>query len=176
MMSAAIGPLFLPRCPATVAGGVGTPVVDAVECQSAWGFAHVGEEIDEIEPAVAYGDATTTVVPPTFMARVGASSYHIRPDVIRGRLAFSGGLSVPQAASNGDASFVASATDGVSCLQIADYRVAFRSAVADAAPSCISHFCREDGQRGQKTEAQSSDIVEFRHVDSSNHYSTRRAA
>ena len=140
MTLATVVSLFVPSSPTAVAGLVIPAWVNAVDGQSCRGLAHVGKEIDEVEPPTAYDDAHASVILPAFMVRIGAAADHIRPNIIRESLALSGGLSVFQTASDGKVSFVASATTGMPCLQIADDGIAFFSAVADTAPSCVSHL------------------------------------
>ena len=79
------GPSAIPRF-------VGTVIVDTVDGQSPSGrFAHVGQEVLELPPAVADGDTSASVVPKSRRVRIGATGQHHFPAAIDPRMTHSVG-------------------------------------------------------------------------------------
>ena len=72
--------LFLRCGPSTVAWFVVAVVIDAVKgMRRCWPLTHVGEEVLELPPALAYGDATPAVAIPLLMSHPRAARDHRFP-------------------------------------------------------------------------------------------------
>lgn len=125
--------LFNVRRPAAIPGLVVPVMIDAIESQSQRPRAHVGEEVFELLPALAYLDAAPAVVLPGPHIWIGAAPLHGCPDaVLRSfRRRMLGGLRFRELAP------VAAATDHKAAAKRIQRRDVRGAAVALAAPVAV---------------------------------------
>ena len=158
--------LFFWSSPAAVAGFVIPVVVDPIKGQSMRTFSHVCEKVNEIEPAFADGNASTSVAIPLIVIRIEASSFHVRPGNVRAGSFKS--VALPMSILSGRCSFAldATATGCSATQQIVADNGCFGSAVAFAKPSCVRPFSPIRGahQNHQTSEASVGKIDEVGHV------------
>src|SRR4051812_39840135 len=74
--------LLQPRRPAAVRFFIVPIVVNPFDTQSGWTFAHVGEEVRELQPMLTNGDSACAVPFKGRFARVVASPQHARPAIV----------------------------------------------------------------------------------------------
>jgi hypothetical protein len=151
------------RCPAAIAGGIRSVVVDAIECSSLGPRPHVGQEAREAaSPRVAHGDAATAVVDERFITGVVTPIFSGRPSHVLGRAR--GTVRAPLSAG-----YLAAQAAAASCRSVhqagADH-VARLTAVASTEPSWMPIVDTPSSltHDQQPAEAPADQIAERRHV------------
>jgi len=78
-ITAAIQVLPTSTCPLAVIRLIVSVIVNAVKRETRRLFAHIGEEVSEVTPAITYFDPTATVTQPMIVVRISAALNHRRP-------------------------------------------------------------------------------------------------
>jgi hypothetical protein len=152
-MTAVIDLLFGGR-PPTIARLVPLVVVDAVKGKLWRRLPHVGEEIFEDQPAVAYCDPSASPISKSFVFRIAASLLHRCPTTIDSRVF--GGKAVFEI----EVVPRASAASCLASLQVAAGSWFFYPAIASTGPSRASFIAHDD----PATEALARDVKGRWHV------------
>lgn len=123
--------LCLPVSPAAILGTVGTVVVDPIKRHAGRGLPHVGDEVLERLPSLAYPYSPPAVVFEGLVVGVSAPLPHAAPCAIQFRVR----RTVRRVHGNCQFAHKATARRGVSCSKVADGCLNLVSANATAAPS-----------------------------------------
>lgn len=116
--------------PSAIAWFVALVVVDAIDRCFGWPCTHIGQEVREIQPALADGNPAATISSVRGIRRVSASLKNPHPDDV-----FGGPALVPRGpVSDGCASTEAAATGDIAGLQVLDRGQDYLAAKTSALP------------------------------------------
>jgi hypothetical protein len=150
----AIAHLLAPCGPAAIAGLVSLIVIDAVEGKPWRRLSHVGKEIFENQPALAYCDPSASPISKSFVFRIAASLLHRRPATIDRRVFGSKAVFEIEVVPR------ASAASRLASLQVAAGSWFFYPAIASTRPSRASFVAHDN----PATEALARDVDGGWHV------------
>lgn len=156
---ASIALLFAARGPFAVVWRVATIVVDSFNRQSGRPGANVAQELIEVTPSIADGNAPTTVVLKRFVCGVKASIEHVLPGSIFRRVSGSNWCNAESFLAAADQLY-ATATLCVSALQRVRWHISRVPALASAQPHDVAlESCFGGRQWREFSELESGDVL-----------------